>query len=213
MKSRARCNVCGRVAKRICPVDNLPICSLCCAEKRNSYRCNADCIYFKKWKDEQESRFHEYYSRYLQSLSKGELEDLKENFQTQRAFRYILANSLDGSINYTDEDARQFLAFLRDFLRIRKSGIIYTPPFQSDRVERWLNKFMREIENFAKTGYRIGDEDLLRCVSREESLLKFFKEHYISGNPYIGQLLFSLMNKDQESRKIISPHESRLILP
>lgn len=201
MSGQEKCKFCERKGKRFCKRENGYICSRCCGEQRDLMECPPECDYLKLWLKSLNNLLKSLKKLEYQEIQRNQFQDLQKNLAKQTIFQRLLFISLPDGISYGDNDVRAFLAYLKEFFRIRRSGLIYTPPFNNHKTRLWFEQFMKKKEEFENIQLRLTDDEFLDCIGKEERTLEWYKSKRFAKNPYLTQLIF--FSPEIEGKRII----------
>lgn len=126
---KAYCVICGKPAKRVCPLeDNRPVCSLCCSEQVQypHSNCPEECPYWEHTFKYLEDKLLEKTKRLIRAEPSSLFKNLSDQealvfFVMFKAINYALKEKND----FTDGDLLSALSALRSELIASRSRLIY----------------------------------------------------------------------------------------
>ncbi|MCX7765748.1 MAG: hypothetical protein N2246_03465 [Candidatus Sumerlaeia bacterium] len=126
--AKAKCVLCGKPARRICPLEGKrPLCALCCRKKVEipHPKCPVDCPFFTETITYLETKWLEILSQLVRQVPEYFFKDFSEN--TLTGFN-ILLRAIHNCLmqgNYQDIDLLNALEALRYELKAARSRLIY----------------------------------------------------------------------------------------
>lgn len=145
-----KCILCDtRKGKRFCPAKNTSICPQCCGEKRVvEIACPSDCVYLRSGQSYQSGK------KYVaQLLEQDDPVRRRKFYETSRRFPEVIYGIEEAIVRFargvrafTDEQALEVIALLKDTYRTEEKGLIYEHTSSNPLVQSLLREVRKMLE-------------------------------------------------------------------